>query len=295
MLIIRHLESLVRDLESLILARVVYVDTFCSWTTRRLEQYEYDTLDSPCGTFHCANKGPMKYHPTWRLKFVCHQPQAEVFELLAGLPRCKVLLSRVDIALDLLTNTRTEAEEVKAILDRHLVMAWHGMQKLSRVKETTYFGGRPARNNIAIYSDRPSKVNGSPCCHTEWRITGAQPVRAAGVDLNHLDPVGMFTRMARRRLKFAALTDHAKLGKIVLRKTRRRGPWMVEYVPGWPFDRFKKVGHIVERAHDSLQEIIDDYSRLRQVSVVQCMDLAPVDVLLPDDQTIEGSFRSVLH
>lgn len=180
----------------------------------------------------CGYVRPLSAMPKqawWQKGFVLHQPTSEALRLVFSLYR-DVLVCRVDIALDLITESRVDADAVKDYFDKHQVQRWRGHQKLGRSKETTYSGVASCRNNVVHYSDRPSKVDGRSCCHLEWRISSAVAVRAAELggldallDLDH-------RRFWARRLQLLSMPETfdemERLGKAIHGQSKRRKPWL---------------------------------------------------------------------
>jgi hypothetical protein len=145
-----------------------------------------------------------------------HQPTTEILRYLSGGFDAHVI-TRFDVALDLVTRTFGEAEALHNYIERRLVQPRRSPSGVKRFKSTVYYARASARNNIVIYSDKPSKIDGRPCCHIEWRIGRGAAVRAAGVDsaadivaldhrafwakrlvLRDLPAGGMLTRLGRQ-------------------------------------------------------------------------------------------------
>jgi hypothetical protein len=77
--------------------------------------------------------------------------------------------------------TLHEAEHIQQQFDQRLRQTWHRPQDRRSELGTLYWKPPNSPRNIAIYSDKPSKPDGSPCCHVELRFTGAAACRRAGL------------------------------------------------------------------------------------------------------------------
>jgi hypothetical protein len=129
-----------------------------------------------------------------------HQPTHAALVFLASVaPRYK--LYRFDLAWDLLVETQADAAKLQAILRKHITLRWHGGQLTNIYKGTDYLSKRSARRNIAIYSDKWSKMTGGLCCHVEFRLKGVDNCARFGIGrLEHVlavDPARIVRRMAR--------------------------------------------------------------------------------------------------
>jgi hypothetical protein len=140
------------------------------------------------------------------------------------------LVTRMDLALDLIADDVTAAAAVKKFIDAHLTQPWRGKRSCAWVAASTYWGKASTRRNIMVYHDRPSKIRGSPACHVEFRFCRARVCRNYGVstvlDLLQLDPCAVMRRNCR-----LSVIDHRKLdkqldqeaGKMLLRHNRSSG------------------------------------------------------------------------
>lgn len=119
-------------------------------------------------------------------------------------PREVFTVSRVDIALDLMVDSASEARQLGRYVQSRLVppslktnAPWKfvGGKKLvaqsGKSPRTRFQGGATAYLNysgsknqkVVIYADRSSKLDeGAPCLHVEWRFFGAESVRSGGLD-----------------------------------------------------------------------------------------------------------------
>ena len=102
------------------------------------------------------------------------------------------LVTRMDLALDLIVDHVAAAAAVKKLLDTHLTQPWRGNRSCAWIDDSSYWGKASTRRNIVVYADRPSKIRSSPVCHVEFRFCRARVCKSYGVstvlDLLQLDP-----------------------------------------------------------------------------------------------------------
>ncbi len=163
---------------------VAYVDTLALLVQRRLPNRLLSWLRRNYGrqlTFEPSVITPEGI--VTRPKIVIHQPTAETLEVLRAMRPAPFVVHRVDIAVDFLFQTGEEARLAQAYLDRHVIQKWRRRNHEHRVVITTSYWKREraAARNIALYSDRPSKVSLGPCSHLEMRFKGARACRAVGL------------------------------------------------------------------------------------------------------------------
>jgi hypothetical protein len=132
---------------------------------------------------HCGNT----YGPTEKATYggrviqslVLHQPEPEALRYIAD-KACSIV--QVDVSLDLLTDSRQDAKALQRFFVRHLMPHRRPSEAIHWIKTTAYFGFNHANHSpgvsVAVYGDRDSKAAGSPCCHIEWKVKGAAPLRA---------------------------------------------------------------------------------------------------------------------
>jgi hypothetical protein len=131
-------------------------------------------------------------------------------------------LNAVHVAFDFHVADLHGAEHLQQHFDQRLRQTWRRRQDRGSEFGTLYLRRRPnAARNIAIYSDKPSKPDGSPCCHVELRFTGAEACRAANLsDLGLL--VGGIDAFAllKRQTKISEI-DFDRLDAALRRAARR--------------------------------------------------------------------------
>jgi len=163
----------------LVISSASYVDTVQVRLQRYLRSGELERLFALRGARYDTK--PLQWYPRWKSSVVLQQPSRE-FLAAEDWTEEPQLVSRLDIALDLMTSTVDDAEAVHHFLDTHQVKPWRGRQTQVRFGGTTYSAlGAGTSIQLVKYSDRPSKVSGQPCCHIEWRIRTPAGVQGAGV------------------------------------------------------------------------------------------------------------------
>lgn len=160
---------------------VSYIDTVKVYVDREIEDTEKIWLDERCGSI-IELRALRHQEARWRDGIVLHQPSVEALAYVSSGFRDH-LLSRVDISLDLLTATRTDALDLQDYLERRLLQRWRrGNQPVVKMKGTIYYKRAGGRNNLVVYSDRLSKVvAGHPCVHIECRMECAAAIKASGI------------------------------------------------------------------------------------------------------------------
>lgn len=131
-----------------------------------------------------------------------HQPRTVTLRHLGSVEQAGLALNAVHIAVDFFVSSTEEALAAQAYFSTHMRQTWRRPQPSISTENTDYWKrDAKARRNIALYGDRPSKINGQPCCHLEFRFTGAQACKRAGLgDLDRLqlgvDVVELLQRQA---------------------------------------------------------------------------------------------------
>lgn len=111
------------------------------------------------------------------VKLFLHQPDQDVLHFLSG-EACSIF--EAHIALDLPTQTTTEAEQFKDFLTASFLPARRPTDLVHNVESTTYFAfNRPRGRGMraALYADMPSKVLSGACCHLELRFSGSAALK----------------------------------------------------------------------------------------------------------------------
>ena len=202
-----------------------------------------------------------------------------------------------------------DSEKINDFLDRCQIKLWHGKQQLGHYQTTTYSSkDRWVNNEIVRYSDKPSKMTGTPCCHVEWRMFRTGTIRTAGInnllnlmDFNHHN-------FWKKRFQLREINLES-LGKYFMKRSRHKKPLIEEDFRGRSFDVYWKYGHLIVRAYArgkngiiSTQELIDYLHREKEKkgtrstqkwidnlhldSSSHCFKKLPNDVFLPSLSSI---------
>ena len=145
------------------------------------------------------------------LRIPINRPRSRDIPILARIARDRALgccVSRVDIAVDIHTESAEEAAELIAQLDRHLVLKWRGRGATKvRIGETVYWADRRRARNLVVYP------KGSQIVRTELRFQGARAVRRAGLDrledLENLDVQKLITHNIKAERPTERSTERA--------------------------------------------------------------------------------------
>lgn len=197
-----------------VLRSASYIDTVKVYFDREIDVSEKIWFDERCGSI--IELGALRYQETrWRDGLTLHQPSVEALAYISSGFDAHVL-SRVDIALDLLTATRADALQLQDYLERRLLQRWRrGNEPVVKTRGTVYYKRAGGRNNLVMYSDRTSKVAvGQPCVHIECRMECAAAVKASGIasadDLARTD----LKEQLKRRFLLRDLPTYAELQKL---------------------------------------------------------------------------------
>lgn len=293
------------EINEIIISRIPYFDVVKLWTYRPLIDSEMRTLESLSGRKPDCRSEEKKFYPyNYRYLITLSQPRDEAFSFLDKVLEGRYFLNYIEFALDLITETRLDAEEVQDFLDGHQIKLWRGKQQLGYYQTTTYSSkDRWVNNEIVRYSDKPSKMNGRHCCHVEWRMCGAGTIRTAGIN-NLLNLMDFDHRnFWKKRIQLREIKRES-LGKYFMKHSRRKKPLFEEYVRGRPFNVYRRIGNVIERGCQlenkpivSIQKLIDDMHRKKekkgrrrtQKSIAKlhldssshCLRKLPNDVFLP--------------
>ena len=126
-------DDAVAAVADLVVDRIPYLDSVYLWTNRSLRRHQIAFIRKGCAGRAWPEFRVMPWNSFWTCKLIMQRPSDIVFEYLDDMPQ-KILISRVDFALDLITATRSHADMVQEFFARHLVKRWHGKQHLGRVE-----------------------------------------------------------------------------------------------------------------------------------------------------------------
>lgn len=284
-----------------IFQRIPYIDTVWILLGERdgaAVRREMDWLKSVCGSVRRERikrrRGALGTR--FRFRLILHQPAGEALQFLHWLfvdkGKSRIVICRLDASLDLVVVDASAAVELQHYMEQCLVQRWH-RGFVTIYKSTMYTRRRKSHNNIAIYSDRPSKITGEPCCHMEWRIVRARTLR--GVGICHLQDVSQIEhrRFWRDRLRIMVQPDTQKLGKAMMKMGRRRKPWLTAGSHGIHRDVFARAGSTLLRCTQTenlpytAQELLR-LSRRLGVNITSCFQEVDNEEFLPDESGREA-------
>jgi hypothetical protein len=146
----------------------------------------------------CANR---QGHWGWKLT-VQAPSEAALLMLDDYQRRYKGKIINLHIAIDLFADDLSACENW---LHDHVVLKYRKPGTMARGKNTInwvyHVGCRPPTRNIALYSDRPSKLNNRPCNHLEIKLWRCRTIERLGLDrvrdVMRLDPTVLMPRLVR--------------------------------------------------------------------------------------------------
>ena len=121
----------------------------------------------------------------WGYRLAVNQPTLEILSFFAEFQTnhwCRV--SRLDLAVDFITDTQDRADALALYLWQHLVLRYRRKGLLKTMKSTGYWSLKSCSKNLVLYADKPARtVEGHPpCAHLQLRILRAGAVERAGLD-----------------------------------------------------------------------------------------------------------------
>lgn len=172
----------ISNIASLIQRASSYIDSVELQQNRFFRSSFVKPIQAECGSTY----GPTPYRTFGNcmlLSLWLHQPRRAAVAYVRdhGLSTSIV---RVHVANDLITASKADAQSLQTFLVRHLFPFGRPTESITWKGSTTYFGYTTAFGpgvSVCIYADRQNKVGpeGSPCCHIEWRFSGARALQAA--------------------------------------------------------------------------------------------------------------------
>ena len=164
-------------------------------------------------------------HP-YAMIIALSRPTTKELKLIPALSGDGYLVRRVDVACDYHTPP-DDVENCGRYLERHGWQKWRGQTRQSNRTENVCYWSADASTtrNIAVYFDRPSRIDGTSCAHWEMRFVTAGACRRVGLhDLNTLiqgnDAVALLNRQAK--LKGLDRSRFFKRTEEMARNTKRR-------------------------------------------------------------------------
>ncbi len=171
-------------------AVIGFFDTVQVWLGKKPTNEEIKSLKAFCGHCHVQQGSPW-WNRDLRCRLQLHQPRAEALRLLDNsLVETKTTfhINQVDLAIDMTVLDQDALDWLYEFLDQHLVKRWHGKQPVCYCETTRYTGQKKWQSQqIVMYPQRQSRINGQPCVHVEWRARGKNKVEKIGIyDLGQL-------------------------------------------------------------------------------------------------------------
>jgi len=255
----------------LILDKITYIDTVWLLISKdeHFDETELAELEQYCRSVKLTEVGPRrrrlmgdKWGQRLNIQLLTMDALLWLHNRFDVYGKNLILMTRVDFSLDLTTYSLRDAQQLQAYFNCHLVQKWHGAGIVCFDNGTMYFRCRKSRNNIAVYSGRPSKITNTSCCHFDWRICKADTLRRAGFhsieDLINWNPYEFW----KKRLVLMEM-DFYKLGKIYNDMGRRKKPF-IKQRGSYKYDVFKRTGDLIKRciqlpneSYSSVQKAID--------------------------------------
>lgn len=259
---------------------VAFVDTVRLFVARRDQLFE-TALEKRYGNNNYPFIPVERKRMTWNRSFVgwtasLHQPTREDLEFFALWQgrlrhqdeRFRLIVSRVDVAVDFVTESASAASYLKAFATENWRVIRGREGDMRHVEQTTYGNRAGAPRNLTRYCDRSSKLRpGRPCCHVELRLTrpaiAGRPLADLGALLT-LNPHQLFRqhvrtgrtteelRKIRRSIKLWLRDEAARLRRLEL--AGRLTTFHVQYAANMP----RRAWYVAMRGRDDLLTLAPD-------------------------------------
>jgi hypothetical protein len=141
----------------------------------------------------------------WGWKLMVQAPSKSALLILDDYQRrYKGKIFGLHIAIDLFADDLSTCENW---LCEHVVLKYRKHERMVKWKNTIswvdHIGRRPPTRNIALYSDKASKLNDRPCNHLEIRLWRCRTIERLGLyrvrDVMRLDPTVLVPRLIKLR------------------------------------------------------------------------------------------------
>lgn len=187
----------------------------------------------------------------WWFVMYVHQPTRSALEvLLQHQYQMGLRVLEVHVALDIGTDSYTDASSLQAWVEERFLPCRRNSKTVQTCHSTTYYNDKAKPGTpLALYADRPSKTNGQPCLHIEWRV-----IKSAALAGNRLklveDVIGLDHReFWRERLR---LVRPPRQDEVVNAVMRRRGSRSLEEAQNLVRGLFQLArhprGHVVAKS-----------------------------------------------
>jgi hypothetical protein len=201
------------------------IDCFKFYVDATSPRLNIDALQKHCTKLVVQAK-LFEFNPIWCSEIRVFQPDSTFFHLIYKNIRdggYRVKFAYIEVAIDFITNTTSEAKAIKNSLLAHIhVPTIKSKVRFSGISKTYYFSPRSLRGkksqiNFAIYHDKISKLNNSEsskcCCHAEVRLTGSNAISLFGItsikDCLHFDHENFWAK----KVQFVKLKSKVSLAR----------------------------------------------------------------------------------
>lgn len=163
-----------------VVSQCSYIDSICAVLPQQMPKAMFRSLrESLCAALRPRKrryvlKKVMTANGYWIFKITVHQPTPASVQILAdAVETINARLLEVHLSLDLEAASLADAEVLQDYLEQRMLPSTRQKRPIERVKGTTYFNRQTRKGfEVAMYSDKPSKVTGKPCFHIDWRMIG---------------------------------------------------------------------------------------------------------------------------
>jgi hypothetical protein len=237
-----------------------YIDSIQIQQRRYFRREDIEFMQANCGSTH----GPTNHSPRKGVSFSSmwlHQPSHEAVTYLSG--KCRGIV-RIQIALDMITESRQASNELKKYVARTFLLDRSPTEEITWRPEwddqpstnaSCYFNFQKhltAGKRAALYADRVSKVTGEPCCHLEIRLQRSKTLTALGIEsglnLLRLD----HRRFWERHLTLVETPLAEELGHEWVKTFQKRKGLSKRFPYGGRTETITRIGTLLLRtAHDA--------------------------------------------
>jgi hypothetical protein len=270
----RQLAVKIASFWALILDHVVYIDTVKFLAKQEVAPSVREALSvTNCGAIAYKGSRAMQYPYRVELQRPSPETLLRIADLLPG-----HILSELQLALDLFTDSLEIAETLAREWNLTLTLRWRGNSKTGRSHDTFYgaarktqptITARKTRRNWANYADLPSKLINQPVVHFEPRYASAalcygRGLRTAGDLLAH-----DLTKMIELDFRFSVVNWG------LLDKRVRNAAWH-QYAQGGPR---QPLAAIEQRLWDEIRAAlaqVPDWETLDDMAAQDALDAHPL-------------------
>jgi hypothetical protein len=232
-----------------IVGRYGYADTVSCWLSRPLSDGQIGQLVANTGKRPKVTNELFDPSGRYVQRVELRQPNDIALDVLRRHHDPHLIVTRVHLALDLVTATTVVREALRNYLLKHLVQPWYRGDGLITFEDTVYRYPSRRHDQMVMYDDKPCRVTGEvDCVHLEWRAQRHRSAVRAGAET--IEDLLAFDHRAfwDRKLRLLEL-DYSKLGRAHLRHhglTKRRSADLTSHgASGHVWDWDVRAGYIV--------------------------------------------------